>query len=84
MALQALSTPPVSNGDEGYVKHEIDLISMYLTLKENPRFTEDTQMASNVFALGIDDGWDKQAKRLVGYSKLTLSQMVLKKEGKLL
>ena len=80
---QALSTSPVSNGDEDYVKHEIDLISMYLTLKENPRFTEDIQMTSNVFALGIDDSWDNQVKRFVGYSKLTLSQMVLKKEGKI-
>ena len=92
---KALSTKPICRVTDEDKKHQISLISLHLTLKRNLVFMEDegfledeifvndTQTVLNVFSLGLNDGLLNQFKRLVGYEKLTLSQMVLRKVGAL-
>lgn len=78
---QMLQTPPVSRINDEQTKYEIDLISMYLTLKQNPQFLEDTQMVCKIFKSGIEMNMQDRLKNATGYNQLRLSQMVLKKEG---
>ncbi len=88
---KALSTKPICSVTGEDKKYQISMISLYLTLKrnfpfiENEVFLEDeifvnhSQTVLDVFSLGLNDGLLNQFKRLVGYKKLTLSQMVLRK-----
>lgn len=78
-----LSTPPVSLVAAHCIDYEIDLISMYLTLKNGKRYAEDTQKASRVFNLGVNESRQDQFYRFMARTSLTLSQMILMEEGAL-
>ena len=78
-----LSVSPVCYGDQRYIDDQIELLSLYLTLKENRNFVRDTEAVLDVFKLGLDDHWCDKLSRFIRRDQLTLSQMMLKKEGEL-
>lgn len=78
-----LSVSPVCYGDQSYIDDQIELLSLYLSLKENQNFVKDTEAVFDVFKLGIEDRWRNKISRFIRRDQLTLSKMILKKEGRL-